>query len=81
MFSGGGDIEIPREGGLADIVERVSLQGDGAEPLAKELENFRDAVAGRGAPAVDGEEGRSALAVTLLIEERIETYVADTRPA
>lgn len=81
LFSGGGDIEIPREGGLADIVERVPLQGDGAEPLAKELENFRDAVVGRGAPAVDGEEGRSALAVSLLIEERIETYVADTRPA
>ncbi len=81
LFSGGGDIEIPREGGLADIVERVPLQGDGAEPLAKELENFRDAVAGREAPAADGEEGRSVLAVSLLIEERIETYVADTRPA
>lgn len=81
LFSGGGDIEIPPEGGLADIVERVPLQGDGAEPLAKELENFRDAVAGRAAPAVDGEEGRSALAISLLIEERIETHVADTRPA
>ena len=81
LFSGGGEIEIPRDGGLGDIVERVPLQGDGAEPLAKELENFRDAVAGRGAPAVDGEEGRSALAVSLLIEERIETYVADTHKA
>jgi predicted dehydrogenase len=81
LFSGGGNLETPPEGGLADIVERVPLQGDGAEPLAKELENFRDAVAGCGTPAVNGEEGRSALAISLLIEERIETYVADTRPA
>lgn len=66
---------------MADIVERIELHGDGAEPLAKELENFRDAVAGHGVPAVSGLEGRSALAVSLLIEERIETYVADTRKA
>ena len=81
LFSGGEDIELPLEGGLSDLVERVPLRGDGAEPLAKELENFRDAVARRGAPAVDGEEGRSALAVSLMIEERIETYVADTHKA
>ena len=79
LFSGVAGSELPPEGGLADIVERVQLHGDGAEPLAKELENFREAVAGRGVPAVSGLEGRSALAVSLLIEERIETYVVDTR--
>ena len=81
LFSGGPDLEVLPEGGLADLVERIPLQGDGAEPLAKELENFSDAVVGRGTPAVDGEDGRSALAISLLIEERIETYVADTRKA
>ena len=81
LFSGGGDVEVAPEGGLADIVERILLQGDGAEPLMKELENFRDAVSGRGTPVVSGEEGRSALEVSLLIEERIESYVADTHKA
>ena len=46
-----------------------------------ELVNFRDAVAGHGTPAVSGEEGRSALEVSLLIEERIEAHVVDTRTA
>ena len=81
LFSGGADFEVPPEGGLSEIVERVQLQGDGAEPLAKELENFRDAVAGKGMPAVSGLEGREALAVSLLIEERIESNVVDTRKA
>ena len=81
LFSGAEDLEIPPEGGLADLVERIPLRGDGAEPLAKELENFRDALAGHRIPAVNGAEGRSALAISLLIEERIETYVADTRKA
>ena len=81
LFSGGGNVEIAPEGGLADIVERVLLEGDGAEPLMKELENFRDAVSGLGTPVVSGEEGRSALEVSLLIEERIESYVADTHKA
>lgn len=81
LFSGEADFEPPPESGLAEIVERVPLQGDGAEPLAKELENFRDAVAGRGMPAVSGLDGREALAVSLLIEERIESNVVDTRKA
>ncbi len=66
---------------LGDIVERVPLTGDGVEPLRRELENFRDAVQGRTTPAVSGEDGRSALAVALAIQERIESHVADTRPA
>jgi predicted dehydrogenase len=66
---------------LEDIVERIPLRGDGVEPLRSELENFRDAVRGVGPPAVSGREGRAALAVTLSIEERIESHVADSRPA
>lgn len=70
--------ELPAEG-LAGMVERIVLEGDGAEPLRKELENFRDAVRGISKPAVSGEEGREALAVTLAIEERIRAHVADQR--
>ncbi len=79
LFSAGGNGEAPPHGGLSDLVERIPLEGDDREPLATELENFRDAVAGRRAPAVDGAEGRSALAVSLLIEEHIETHVAHSR--
>ncbi len=67
--------------GLAALVERIPLQGDGGEPLRKELESFRDAVVGKAPPAVSGEEGRAALEVTLSIEERIRKHVADSRPA
>jgi len=70
--------DLPAEG-LAGMVERIVLEGDGAEPLRKELENFRDAVRGISRPAVSGDEGRQALAVTLAIEERIRTHVADQR--
>ena len=66
---------------LAQIVERVPLQGDGVEPLRRELENFRDAVRGLAPPAVSGADGRAALSVALSIQERIESHVADTRPA
>jgi len=66
---------------LADIVERVELRGDGREPLARELESFRDAIATGAPPAVSGREGRDALAVTLTIQERIEAHVADSRTA
>jgi len=66
---------------LAQIVERVPLHGDGVEPLRRELENFRDAVRGLAPPAVSGADGRAALSVALSIQERIESHVADTRPA
>ena len=72
---------LPEVSGLADVVERVPLQGEGVEPLRKELENFREAVLGNGPPAVTGKEGRDALAVTLSIEDRIKSHVADSRPA
>jgi predicted dehydrogenase len=65
---------------LVSIVERVPLAGDGAEPLRRELEDFRDAVVGNSAPTVTGDDGRAALAVALAIQERIERHVADSRP-
>ncbi len=66
---------------LSEIIERIPLRGDGTEPLRRELESFRDAVRGSRPPAVSGEDGRAALAVALAIQERIESHVADTRPA
>jgi len=72
--------EIP-QGGLDALVERIPLEGKRVEPLRKELENFRDACLGRQAPAVTGQDGRDALAVTLSIEERIRAHVADSRPS
>lgn len=76
----GGMPELP-EGGLEGLLERIPLQGDGAEPLRKELESFRDAVLGLHPPVVSGEQGRAALAVTVTIEDRIHSHVADTRSA
>ncbi len=78
--AGGGMPSLP-EGGLDALIERVPLQGDGAEPLRKELESFRDAVLGLQPPVVSGEQGRAALAVTVTIEDRIHRHVADTRTA
>ncbi len=65
---------------LTEIVERIPFQGDGAEPLRRELENFRDAVRGAGPPVVTGRDGRAALAVALAIQEKIESHVTHTRP-
>ncbi|MCK5652973.1 MAG: Gfo/Idh/MocA family oxidoreductase [Gemmatimonadetes bacterium] len=76
----GGLLQIP-EGGLQDLVERIPIQGEGQEPLRKELENFRNAVMGREQPVVTGEAGRAALAATLSIEDRIKSHVSDSRPA
>ncbi|MDZ7779737.1 MAG: Gfo/Idh/MocA family oxidoreductase [Gemmatimonadota bacterium] len=64
---------------LGDIVERISLVGNGGEPLARELESFRDAITNGRIPSVSGHEGREALAVTLVIQERIEAHVIDAR--
>jgi predicted dehydrogenase len=65
---------------LLDIVERISLVGDGAEPLRAELESFVAAAQGQAPVAVSGREGRDALAVALEIIRRIEKYVI-TAPA
>jgi predicted dehydrogenase len=57
---------------LADVVERVSIQGDGSEPLRLELEAFLDTVAGRGSESVSASEGRAALDIALRIQREIE---------
>jgi len=82
VFPGGGDARhVPAGEGLASLVDRIPLEGKREEPLRKELENFRDACLGRGRPAVTGQDGREALAVTLSIEERIRSHVAHSRPS
>jgi len=82
-FSAGDESDPPGlpDAGLLGLVERIPLRGDGREPLARELENFLGAVLGTEDPAVPGEAGRAALQVSLSIEERIESHVADTHPA
>jgi predicted dehydrogenase len=71
---------FPAEG-IAALVERVPLEGPRVEPLRSELESFRDACLGRRDPAVSGRAGREALSVTLSIEERIRSHVADSSQA
>ncbi len=69
---------------LAEVVEHVSLRGDGGEPLRLELESFLRAVRGEAPIAVTAEEGRRALAVALDIVQLIETHrrhVFDSHPA
>jgi predicted dehydrogenase len=78
---GGGDDAVPSLASLMDIVERVTIKGDGVEPLRRELESFRDAALGRHEPLVSGKAGREALRVSLSIEERIRRHVVDTSPA
>ncbi|MDT8340269.1 MAG: Gfo/Idh/MocA family oxidoreductase [Longimicrobiales bacterium] len=67
--------------GVEGLVDRIPLRGDGVEPLRLQLESFLRAVAGEAPPAVTGLQGRSALQLTLLIEERIRDHVAHTRTA
>ncbi len=71
--------EIPMA--LTDVVERIQLSGDGAEPLRTELEAFREAVAGRSELVVSGRDGREALQVALEIMQRTESNVLASRPA
>jgi len=81
LAGGGSEALSGLEGGMEGLVERIPLEGTRVEPLRRELENFRDACLGRGKPAVSGRDGREALAVTLAIEERIRSHVADSRPS
>lgn len=66
---------------LEEIVERVELQGNGREPLRRELEAFIAAVRGERSVIVSGHEGRRALAVALEIIQKIEYHVPDSRPS
>ena len=62
----------PGDMSLTDIVERVPIRGDDAEPLRLELEAFLDAVRGTGGDSVSAAEGRAALEIALRIENEIE---------
>jgi len=57
---------------LADIVERVPVEGDDAEPLRLELDAFLQAVRGNGSESVSAAEGRAALEIALRIQNEIE---------
>ncbi|MGH7500154.1 MAG: Gfo/Idh/MocA family oxidoreductase [Longimicrobiales bacterium] len=61
---------------LEDVIERISLRGDGTDALHAELDSFVAAVEGQGPVAVSGDDGRRALAVALEIVNRIEANVA-----
>jgi predicted dehydrogenase len=67
--------------GLAGLVERIELAGDGREPLLAELESFVAAVRGEGPLVVTGEDGRRALEVALEIVNRTQSYDVEPRPA
>lgn len=69
------------EGGLAGLVERVELIGDGKEPLLAELESFVSAVKGEAEMVVTGEDGRRALEVALQIVEKTQANVSYPSPA
>jgi predicted dehydrogenase len=60
---------------LLEIIERIPLAGDGAEPLRSELDSFVAAVEGRSAVAVSGEDGRRALALGLEIVQKIQQQI------
>jgi predicted dehydrogenase len=66
---------------LENIVERVELVGDGAEPLRAELEAWVAAVRGERKLVVSGEDGRRALAVALEIVQRTEEHLASASVA
>jgi predicted dehydrogenase len=78
--AGGGGSGAPAVG-IADLVERIPLEGDGGEPLAHELDSFIAAVRGEAAVPVSGHDGRRALAVALEIVERTQRHVAAEHPA
>jgi predicted dehydrogenase len=70
---------------LETLVERVEIQGDGAEPLRAELESFVGAIRDETPLVVTGEDGRRALRVALEIVRSTEDALArspvDVRPA
>lgn len=62
-------------GGVEDLLERIDLQGVPGEPLARELDAFASAIAGRPHRLVSGREGREALEVATRITREIEEFV------
>ncbi|MCY3698675.1 MAG: Gfo/Idh/MocA family oxidoreductase [Gemmatimonadetes bacterium] len=69
----------PRTGaaiaGVEAMVEPVPLEACGGEALAREIEAFADAIAGRQSRLVSGRAGREALEVAIRITREIEEFV------
>ena len=61
--------------GVEAMLEHVPLEARGGEALARELEAFADAIAGRPSRLVSGRAGREALAVAIRITREIEEFV------
>lgn len=61
--------------GVEAMVEHVPLQARGGEALARELEAFAEAIAGRPSRLVSGHAGRDALEVAIRITREIEEFV------
>jgi len=61
---------------LMNIVERIELVSDGAEPLRAELEAWVGALRGERPLVVSGRDGRDALEVALRIMQKIEDHHA-----
>lgn len=57
---------------IADIVDHVPLTAEAGEPLRLEFESFVDALTGRSAVTVSGQDGRRALDIALRIVREIE---------
>jgi predicted dehydrogenase len=60
--------------GLEDLVDRIELTAESAEPLRLQLEAFLEAARGQASRLVTGREGRRALAVALGITREIEEF-------
>jgi len=71
---------LARESGHAEIVP-VPVPVSREEPLARELADFRRAVAEGGRPIVSGEDGRDALALAESVVEAVEEHRATLEEA
>lgn len=61
--------------GVEALVKHVPLEARSGEALARELEAFADAIAGRPSRLVSGHAGRDALEVAIRITREIEEFV------
>jgi predicted dehydrogenase len=61
-------------GGLPGIV-RDNLEVSGTQPLQAEIRGFVDAVRDNGTPLVSGQDGRNAMELALVVQEKIESHL------
>lgn len=66
---------VPQVSGIEGLLERIPLRAGEGEPLARELDAFADAIAGRPSRLVPGAAGRDAIAVATRITREIEEFV------